>query len=98
MKRHYSAQNRPAGRIIRGVTDAVRVEVIPLRLAVPVTDELVACPNCEGGVRLIRAPFTDTEVGISAGKTKVYASHVYGGAGSSGHRNRCPSSHGKAVL
>lgn len=65
---------------------------------VPVSEGLVECPGCGGGVKLIGASFTDTEAGITAAKTKLYSSHVFGGARASGHDNRCPSSHTKAEL
>lgn len=63
---------------------------------VPVTEGLVACPTCQGGVKLVGASFSDPESGIKLKFTKLYASHSYGGVRSTGHTNRCPSSHSKA--
>lgn len=96
MKRHYRSNPRPAGRVIRGVAERRPAKLeMPL---VPVSEGLVECPTCQGGVKLVGSSFSDPELGIVAMKTKVYGSHVYGGARSSGHDNRCPSSHTKVGL
>lgn len=93
MRRHYSSNPRGPGRVIRGVSSkAAAKREMP---QIPVTEGLVECPTCQGGVKLVGASFTDTEAGITAMKTKLYSSHVFGGARASGHDNRCPSSHTK---
>jgi hypothetical protein len=95
MRLHHSARAPKKATKVTSLRGTVKDSTTQL---VPVTEGLVACPTCQGGVKLIGASFTDTEAGISYQKTKLYSSHVYGGARSLGYDNRCPSSHAKAAL
>jgi hypothetical protein len=60
--------------VYRGVAEK---EAAP-RDPVPVTEGLVACHVCGGGVRLVGAPWSNDEVGIKKGD-RLLGSHAAGG-------------------
>jgi hypothetical protein len=77
-------------RIYRGVPSQAGTLPDDLPL-IPVTDELIQCPKCHGGVKLIPPPYTDDESGVTR-SSKVYASHKIGGTTARGHKNKCAQS------
>src|SRR5690606_17565534 len=86
MRPHYSARPGTAGaRKYRGVNPAKR-KADPELPVVPVTERLVECPECHGGVKLVFPP------GRYGTAPQVLAAHRYGGSGSRGWDNRCPKS------
>lgn len=58
----------------------------------PVAEGQQMCPHCKAGVRLIKAPFTDKEMGITA-KTKMIKSHRFGGGNITRGNFPCPGSY-----
>lgn len=95
MRLHQGARAPKKATKVKGLREPYKAGAAA---PVPVTEGLVACPTCGGGVKLVGASFSDPESGITVAKTKLYASHVFGGARACGHTNRCPSSHMKAEL
>lgn len=64
----------------RGVNKTRRDEkALKLPPPVPVTEGLVRCPQCGGGVRPIKSVFAHVEIGIHVG-TLLYGAHRIGGA------------------
>lgn len=95
VRAHY--RSRTAGAPQNGATmyrAGGRVPASPAPVLVPVEGDLVECPVCHGGVRTVGAPFTDTEVGIVAGVTRVLGSHRFGGE-PGGRQDKCCGSHTK---
>lgn len=58
---------------------------------IPVTEGLVECPNCGGGVRTTAAGFSDPDMGIKP-RTRVYGKHLPGGTRTSRYRVACGAS------
>jgi hypothetical protein len=71
-----TARTRGTGRVYLGAPEQVRRPPIK-----PVEDGEVTCPECGGGVRLIKANFTDLEADppIQQGVTRLIGNHGYGG-------------------
>jgi len=70
--------NRRGGQSWRApAQEGVKIELVP------VTEGLVECPVCHGGVKVITAQWSDPEVGIVVHKTKLYGSHGRGGKNTS---------------
>lgn len=74
---HY--RSRPvAARPGRAYTGSGHPVPLPAREQVPVTDGLVECPECGGGVRVVGLPYADKENDIPY-KASVYGRHIRGG-------------------
>jgi hypothetical protein len=58
---------------------------------VPVTGRLVECPVCHGGVRVIKAPFTDIDSDIHSW-SRLYGNHSFGGGKTTRNASRCAGS------
>lgn len=85
---HYSSRSgaaRLSGQAYRGVSSQKPSKKPELPL-VPVSDGLVECPTCHGGVKLVN-PLAEPRAGH-----KLYGSHKHGGSPSRGWTNRCPKS------
>lgn len=75
-------------RRYRGTNGATRKAEAQLT---PVTADRPACPECGGGVRIVRSVVTNTAEGLVYGQTRVYGSHAYGGGGAT-YGVTCPGS------
>lgn len=85
---HYSSRSGPGSSgatKYRGVSsrEPRKQRELP---QVPVTGELVECPVCQGGVKLV------FEVGGYDSGRKVIGAHKYGGSPARGWTDRCPKS------
>lgn len=88
---HYTSRpngSRRGGRAYAGVpTD--KPQALPE--LVPVAPDLHECSSCHGHVKLVAAVYSDREVGMVTGKTRVIGSHRFGGLPSRGI-DRCAGS------
>lgn len=88
---HYTSRaNARPGRAYRGVPTAKLSATVEL---VPVTEGLTECPICHGGVKLIPAPYSDPEAGVSYQKTPVFRAHRTGGLTGGSSSTKCAGSH-----
>jgi hypothetical protein len=87
----YSARSggaRNHGRAYQGVSGR---KASPTPVLVPLTDGLVECPVCHGGVRVVQSSFADPEADIGY-KSPVLGSHKFGGL-PGGRQDKCAGSH-----
>lgn len=78
VRARYTSRSGAAARSGSAYRGVPRPVSAPERELVPVTDGLVACPECGGGVRVVGLPYTDVENGIPR-HAKVIGRHIRGG-------------------